>query len=629
MAIEPAFWRRCTLALASVAAAWLVTSLIPALHTGPFSPFFAAVVVTAAYGGLIPALAATVLSSLVLDYAFLRPAWSFAAGVEELVRLGVFVTLATVVSGVEAARRRAERELKRRLLEQQAVAELGHRALTATSRDLMDHLARRIAEVLGVEHSEVLELEPDGKRLRVVAGVGWRPGVVGHATVGAARDSQAGYTLGAGKPVIVEDLRSETRFSGPPLLHEHEVVSGVTVIIHGYERPFGVLGAHSTRRRAFSAHEVHLLEAAANVLWAAIERERTEESRARLAAIVHSSRDAIIGETLDGTITSWSPGAEALYGYKAHEVLGHSIAILAPPDRSDEIPRLLEQLRRGEHVDEAEAERLTKDGRQITVSMRISPVRDAAGGVLGAATIARNVTARKRREAELRESLARHRAVLDTALDAIVTIDHAGRIVEFNPAAEKIFGYTRDEAVGGEMAERLIPPALRADHRHGLAGYLSTGEGPLLNRRIEMTAMRKDGSLFPVELAVTRLGSADPPLFTAFLRDITDRRRAAATDRRAEALRSATRLANAAAHEINNPLFVIMGTLELLATDLPADERTRQRLQNMLEASRRIKEIVARMGRLTSLEVLEVGPGLPEMLDLRKSGGPDPGAPNA
>jgi PAS domain S-box-containing protein len=124
-----------------------------------------------------------------------------------------------------------------------------------------------------------------------------------------------------------------------------------------------------------------------------------------------------------------------------------------------------------------------------------------------------------------RESDDRMRAILETALDCVITMDHAGIIVEFNPAAERTFGYSRREAVGRELGELIVPPSLRDRHRRGLAHYLATGQGPVIGRRIELTAMHADGTEFPVELAVTRIGSDSPPMFTGYIRDLSERRR--------------------------------------------------------------------------------------------------------
>src|SRR5713226_3053025 len=136
------------------------------------------------------------------------------------------------------------------------------------------------------------------------------------------------------------------------------------------------------------------------------------------------------------------------------------------------------------------------------------------------------ITERRRAEEALRESEARKRAILESALDAIISIDHEGRIVEFNAAAEKVFGYSRAEVLGRQLAETIIPPSLRDPHRQGMAHYLATGEGPILGKLTEMPAMRADGTEFPVEVAITRIDLGGPPMFTAYLRDISDRKRA-------------------------------------------------------------------------------------------------------
>jgi PAS domain S-box-containing protein len=130
---------------------------------------------------------------------------------------------------------------------------------------------------------------------------------------------------------------------------------------------------------------------------------------------------------------------------------------------------------------------------------------------------------RRRVESALRESEALKSAMLGSAYDCVIAMDHLGRVIEFNSAAEETFGYRRDEVLGSELAELIIPPELRDRHREGLARYLRTGEGRLINNRTELTAVRRDGSTIPVELAVTRIPGSDPPIFTGSLRETTDR----------------------------------------------------------------------------------------------------------
>ena len=201
-------------------------------------------------------------------------------------------------------RREMEEALTARVRQQAAVAELGQRALAGIELDeLCDQAVRLVADGLPVEYAKVLELRPDGKSLLLRAGVGWREGTVGQATVGAEKDSQAGFTLISREPVVVEDLRTETRFGGPPLLRDHRVISGLSVVIPGRDKPFGVLGAHTSEKRTFSRKDVIFLQAVANVLAAEIERQRAEtalqqahdalETRVeeRTAELRHSLRD--------------------------------------------------------------------------------------------------------------------------------------------------------------------------------------------------------------------------------------------------------------------------------------------------------------------------------------------------
>jgi PAS domain S-box-containing protein len=148
----------------------------------------------------------------------------------------------------------------------------------------------------------------------------------------------------------------------------------------------------------------------------------------------------------------------------------------------------------------------------------------------------------RRRDAEdLRAKEARHRAMLDAALDCVVTMDHKGCVVDFNPAAEATFGYGAAAVVGREMAELIVPPELRERHRRGLARYMAGEEAVLLDRRLEITGMRADGTVFPVELTITRIDVPGPPTFTGYLRDITERKAA-----EAELMASRARIVEAA-----------------------------------------------------------------------------------
>jgi PAS domain S-box-containing protein len=171
------------------------------------------------------------------------------------------------------------RELRIRAKQQEAVARLGAQALTELGlQRFFDDCVKTIADTLDVELVKILELVPGDAELLLRAGAGWRPGLVGTALMSTDRNSQAGFTLAAGGPVIVENLASESRFGGQPLLRQHGVVSGLTIPIAGRDgRTYGVLGAHTTRRRHFSENDVSFLAAVANMIAGAIQRRQLDQ----------------------------------------------------------------------------------------------------------------------------------------------------------------------------------------------------------------------------------------------------------------------------------------------------------------------------------------------------------------
>jgi PAS domain S-box-containing protein len=201
-----------------------------------------------------------------------------------------------------------------------------------------------------------------------------------------------------------------------------------------------------------------------------------------------------------------------------------------------------------------------------------------------------------------RQSHPTREGILLSALDCIVTIDARGRILEFNPAAERTFGYPREEALGAAMEERIIPPSLRDAHRAGLKKYLETGEGPVLNKRIEITGMRSDGSEFPVELTITPDYIAGHRVFTAYLRDLSAQKESEETLRRSEIrlrevqkMEAIGRLSGALAHDFNNLLSVILGSSELLGLRPDDVDMVRKRAEEIRSAADRAADLTGRL----------------------------------
>ena len=190
-------------------------------------------------------------------------------------------------------RQAAQEQLRIHAMQQGVVADLGQFALEVSDLDeIMNQAVQRMAETLDVEFCKILELTPDEKQFRFRAGVGWREGLGGTAMVDAEVTSQAGFTLAGQCSVIVEELRSESRFSGPTLLLDHGIVSGISCVIAGQPGSgYGVLGVHTLKKRRFSDDDVHFLEAIANVLGQSVQRFNAETERKRSEDQLRRSRD--------------------------------------------------------------------------------------------------------------------------------------------------------------------------------------------------------------------------------------------------------------------------------------------------------------------------------------------------
>jgi PAS domain S-box-containing protein len=263
-------------------------------------------------------------------------------------------------------RKQVEAELKTRAQQQAVIAQLGQQALASSELfHLMNQAVERIAQILNVEYCSVLELLPNSKTLLLKAGVGWQEGRIGQITVTVETDSQAGYTLASSDPVIVENLRTEVRFRGSPLLQEHEVVSGISVVIQGQNRPYGILEAYTTQQRQFTKDDVYFLQAAAHVLATAsdrqyveealhraydeleirvqertaefenanlelqqevTERKQAEEERAKLIAILEATSDFVATASVDERIRYLNGAARKIFGFgKDEDLAGFTI----------------------------------------------------------------------------------------------------------------------------------------------------------------------------------------------------------------------------------------------------------------------------------------------------------------
>ena len=307
------------------------------------------------------------------------------------------------------------------------------------------------------------------------------------------------------------------------------------------------------------------------------ERKRHEEERARLAAIIDSSQDAIIGHTLEGTITSWNAGAETIFGYAAREALGKPLSILIPVRQTDEIPRILARLAGGESVGHFEIGRLTNAGKQIDVSMMISPVKDESGRLIAASTVARDVSERRQHE----EERARLAAIVDSSEDAIISTDLDGTIVTWNRSATRLFGYAAEEIIG-KPSTSLYPPD-RLNEMSDMLAHIRRGQ------RIDhyQTLPRhKDGTLMNVSLTVSPIRNDKQRIIGAskIARDDTERTHA-------DQLRSL--MVDELNHRVKNTLATVQ-SIAAQSLKIGSDAQSRETFDARLVALSRTHDLLAR-----------------------------------
>jgi two-component system cell cycle sensor histidine kinase/response regulator CckA len=300
--------------------------------------------------------------------------------------------------------------------------------------------------------------------------------------------------------------------------------------------------------------------------------------------------------------------AVAKYGYGRDEFLGMRITDIRP---AEDVPTLLADVARERPALQQSGRwrHRLRSGEPIDVEINSHTLTFADRRA--ALVVAQDVTARLHAERSLSESEARKAAMLEAALDAVVAIDAEGRITEFNPAAERTFGYRRADVLGRPIVETIVPPELRDRHRAGFARYLATGESTILGRRLLLTGMRSDGAEFPVELTVYRVPLPGPPAFGAFLRDLTESRRLEEQLLQAQKMESVGRLAGGIAHDFNNILTAISG-YAYLALDRPGLEpAVREDLEQIRTAAGRAVELTSQLLAFSRRQVMQ-----PVALDL-------------
>lgn len=314
---------------------------------------------------------------------------------------------------------------------------------------------------------------------------------------------------------------------------------------------------HTLRRESFSEQQRHS------------ERERL------FSAVVESSNDAIVTKKLDGTITAWNPAAERLFGYSAEEAIGRHIDLIVPDERLDELNDIITRVTQGEVISQYETSRVTKNGRLVNVSLSFSPLRANSGEIIGISKIARDLTESRRAQAALTQEIEERERIFETSQDLILVTDTKGTFVQVSPSSYAILGIRPEEMIGHSATEFIHPDDLestRQEMRAARRGHLM--------RNFETRYMHREGHA----VSLFWMGTWSEPVRRHFFvgRDLTEKQAAEAQMRQAQKMDAVGQLTGGVAHDFNNILTVITGTIGILA-DAVADDPQLSAIAKMID----------------------------------------------
>jgi len=325
---------------------------------------------------------------------------------------------------------------------------------------------------------------------------------------------------------------------------------------------------------------------------------------ARLAAIVQSSDDAIVSKTLEGMVLTWNAAAERIFGYTAAEMIGTSIYRLVPPELHGEEGVVLDRVSRGYPVTHIETLRVRKDGTVFPVELTVSPLRDRAGVIVGASSIKRDISDRRRSA----EAVSRLAAIVQSSDDAIISKMLNGTILDWNSAAERMYGISASDMIGRSIYT-VVPPEYQAEER-GILERVARGEHVA---HYETVRVRKDGSRFHISLTLSpiRDGSGLIVGASSIQRDITESKRSEDSRRQASKMEAIGVLAGGLAHDFNNQLHAVSGFAHFISRESGLTPAARADLIEIQKTTERMASLTRQLLAFARQQVLS-----PETLDL-------------
>jgi two-component system, cell cycle sensor histidine kinase and response regulator CckA len=603
--LRPYLWALIVTALAIL----LRAALSPILGARlPFITLFPAVFVSAYLGGFGPALLTTLTGIAIAVSWFHAPSYvaTFSDPIAQL-GIGLFGLTGAAVGWLGETRfrahmktvealRMAERETAR--AEQEAV-----RAEEESAR-AEEESARAEEETLHAEE-QTARAEQEAKRAaqaserveRILSSITDAFTVMDHQWTITYMNERAA-TMAGGKP---SDYIGRNHWEAFPAMVGSPFEDA-------YRR--AVAGEHAAKVTAFYPPREIWIEATAYpsaegltvVGQDVTHRVRANEATARLAAIVTSSEDAIIGKKLDGTVTSWNHAAEQIFGYTEAEMVGSSIYRLIPPELHDSETDILRRISRGEPVEFAEVERVRKDGQRIHIALSVSPIRDGSGKVVGAASVKRDITEQKRIQAALEAESARSRELaqaLEVAQALVWELD--GRITYWSSGAAKLYGFTAAEAIG-RVSHELLQTEFPLPLEEIRSALQTAGRW-----QGEMVHVAKDGRRIHVaaQWILQRRRREESATVMEVTTDVTAQRLIEERVRQSERMDVVGQLAGGVAHEANNQMTVVLGASSFLLgrSDLP--ETARKDLEYIREAAERTAAITAQLLAFSRRQVVQ------------------------